>query len=113
MARGVDARHAESSRDRAGGGEPFTKLVPSRVRETRSSKRKNPALHIMFFARFLTTNRGGGSALVPLLIAAGCSDDTTAGPRSPSLTTIDVSVVTSAMEVGQEATATATARDPY
>ena len=66
----------------------------------------------MFFVRFLTTNRAWGSALVPLLIAAGCTDDTTAGPPSPSLTTIDVSVV-SAMEVGQEATASATGRDQY
>jgi hypothetical protein len=66
----------------------------------------------MFFARFLTTNRAWGAAVVPLLIAAGCTDDTTAGPPSPSLTTIDVSVV-SAMEVGQEATASATGRDQY
>ena len=66
----------------------------------------------MFFARFLTTNGAVGSALVPLLIAVACTPDTTAGPRSPSLRTIDVSVV-SAMEVGQEATATATGRDQY
>src|SRR4029450_9684913 len=74
---------------------------------------KNPALHRVFFARFLTTHRAWTSALVPLLIAAGCSDDTTAGPPSPSLTTIDVSVVTTQMEVGQETTATATGRDQY
>jgi hypothetical protein len=71
----------------------------------------------MFFAPFLTTRRAWTLALVPLplplLIAAGCSDDTTAGPPSPSLTTIDVSVATTRMEVGQEATATATGRDQY
>ena len=67
----------------------------------------------MFFARFLTTHRAWTSALLPLLIAAGCSDDTTAGPPSPSLTTIDVSVATTQMEVGQEATATARGRDQY
>jgi len=67
----------------------------------------------MFFARFLTTRRAWTKALVSLLISAGCSDDTTAGPPSPSrLTTIDVSVATQ-MEVGQEGTATARGRDQY
>ena len=67
----------------------------------------------MFFARFLTTPRAWTLALVPLLIMAGCNDDITAGPPSPSLTTIDVSVATMQMEVGQEATATARGRDQY
>jgi len=72
-----------------------------------------PALHRMFFARFLTTHRAGVPALVPILIAAGCNYDITAVPPSPSLTTIDVSVATTLMEVGQEATATARGRDQY
>ena len=69
----------------------------------------------MFFARFLTAHRARMFALLPLplLIAAGCSDDTTAVPPSPSLTTVDVSVTTPQMEVGQEATATARGRDQY
>jgi len=67
----------------------------------------------MFFARFLTTHRAGVPALVPILIAAGCNYDITAVPPSPSLTTIDVSVATTLMEVGQEATATARGRDQY
>lgn len=56
-------------------------------------------------------SRVWGSALMPLLIAAGCVDVTAAVP-SPSLTTIDVSVM-SAMEVGQEGTASASGRDQY
>jgi hypothetical protein len=66
----------------------------------------------MFFARFLTTSRAWPATLVPLLIASACGDDTTAVPPSPSLTTIDVSVV-AAMEVGQEASASAIGRDQY
>ena len=67
----------------------------------------------MFFARFLRARRAWTFALAPLLIAVGCDDNTTAGPPSPSLTTIDVSVANTQMEVGQEATATATGRDQY
>ena len=66
----------------------------------------------MFFARFLTTHRACVPALVPVLIAAGCNYDITASLPSPSLT-IDVSVATTQMEVGQEATATARGRDQY
>ena len=67
----------------------------------------------MFFARLLTTHCAWTLALVPLLITAGCNDDITVSLPSPSLTTIDVSVATTQMEVGQEATATARGRDQY
>ena len=67
----------------------------------------------MFFARFLTTHRAWTFALVLLVTTAGRNDDITAGPPSLSLTTIDVSVATTQMEVGQEATATARGRDQY
>lgn len=66
----------------------------------------------MLFARFLTTRRAGIFALAPL-ITAGCDNDIAADPPSPSLTTIDVAVATTRMEVGQEATATARGRDQY
>ena len=67
----------------------------------------------MFFARLLTTHCAWTLALVPLLITAGCDDDITVSLPSRSLTTIDVSVATTQMEVGQEATATARGRDQY
>lgn len=61
-------------------------------------------------ARYLTTLRAVLPALISL-IGVACSDDPPAGPKPPVLTTVEVSLLPTDIEVGQQIVATATGLD--